>query len=189
MTTLVVDKTANVSEPGQSPQADGPYRRLPAVGDTFARESHIDEQAYSAGTDPVAFRLGLRDDERLAPVIRAAARRFGWQFPWCPAGGPALWARGWLRRGTGIAAGLDAGRRVVTCAEVRPDGNGQVRVTRIVTACEGDPAEPGVALADYPDLASAGAGEAPLTALAPAIANAIFAATGQRLHALPPLPG
>jgi len=188
MTTLVVDKTAHVSEPGQSPRADGPYLALPAAGDTFARESHIDELAYSAGADPVAFRLGLLDDERSAAVIRAAARRFGWQFPWCPARGPAVWAKGWLRRGTGIAAGLDAGRRVATCAEVRPGGNGQIRVTRIVTACEGDSPELGVVLADHPDLPSAGASEAPLTAVAPAIANAIFAATGQRLRALPPLP-
>jgi CO/xanthine dehydrogenase Mo-binding subunit len=188
MTSIVVNKTPYVSEPGQSPQAQGPYRALLATADTFTRESHIDELAYSAGVDPVTFRLGLLDDERLAAVIEAAARRFGWQFPWCPAGGPALWAKGWLRRGAGIAVGLDAGRRVATCAEVRPGGIAQVRVTRVVTAYECDLPELGVVLADHPDLPSAGAGEAPLTALAPAIANAIFAATGQRLHSLPPIP-
>ncbi len=40
-------------------------------------------------------------------------------------------------------------------------------------------------LLDRPDLPSAGAGETPLIAVAPAIANAIFAATGRRLRSLP----
>jgi CO/xanthine dehydrogenase Mo-binding subunit len=186
MTSIVVNnRTPYASELDGSQHAQGPYRALLATADTFARESRIDELAYSAGVDPVAFRLGLLDDERLATVIEAAARRFGWQFPWCPAGGPALWAKGWLRRGAGIAVGLEAGRRVATCAEVRPGGIAQVRVTRIVTAYEGDAPELEVVLADRPDLASARAGEMPLTALAPAIANAIFAATGRRLHSPP----
>jgi nicotinate dehydrogenase subunit B len=42
-----------------------------------------------------------------------------------------------------------------------------------------------VVLLDRPDLPSAGVGETPLIALAPAIANAIFAATGRRLYSLP----
>ncbi len=42
-----------------------------------------------------------------------------------------------------------------------------------------------VVLLDRKDLPSAGAGEAPIVATAPAIANAIFDATGQRLRALP----
>jgi isoquinoline 1-oxidoreductase len=40
-------------------------------------------------------------------------------------------------------------------------------------------------LLDRKDLASAGAGEAPIVAIAPAIANAVFAATGKRLRGLP----
>jgi len=42
-----------------------------------------------------------------------------------------------------------------------------------------------VVLIDRPDLPSVGAGETPLIAVAPAIANAIFAATGARLRSLP----
>jgi isoquinoline 1-oxidoreductase len=42
-----------------------------------------------------------------------------------------------------------------------------------------------VVLLDRPDLASAGAGETPMIAVAPAIANAIFDLTGRRLRALP----
>jgi isoquinoline 1-oxidoreductase len=40
-------------------------------------------------------------------------------------------------------------------------------------------------LLDRPDLTSVGAGETPLIAIAPAIANAVFHATGQRLRAMP----
>jgi len=46
-----------------------------------------------------------------------------------------------------------------------------------------------VLLVDRPDLPSAGAGETPLISVAPAVANAIFAATGRRLRALPLLTG
>jgi CO/xanthine dehydrogenase Mo-binding subunit len=43
-----------------------------------------------------------------------------------------------------------------------------------------DAAEVDVVLLDRPDLPSVGVGETPLIALAPAIANAIFAVTGRR---------
>lgn len=45
-----------------------------------------------------------------------------------------------------------------------------------------------VVLLDRPDRPAAGAGETPLIAVAPAIANAAFAATGRRLRSLPLLP-
>jgi isoquinoline 1-oxidoreductase len=44
-------------------------------------------------------------------------------------------------------------------------------------------------LLDRKDLPSAGAGETPIMGLAPAIGNAIFDATGQRLRSLPMVPG
>src|SRR5262249_38824465 len=43
-------------------------------------------------------------------------------------------------------------------------------------------------LLDRKDLPSAGAGEAPMVALAPAVGNAIFHATGVRLRSLPMVP-
>jgi nicotinate dehydrogenase subunit B len=51
-----------------------------------------------------------------------------------------------------------------------------------------DPLKLDVVLLDRPDLPSAGTGQTPLTAIAPAIASAIFAATGQRLRSLTLLP-
>jgi len=168
--TAVKSRTRHTARPDRIPPA-------PEDPGIFARESHLDQRAYLAGADPVAYRLALADDGRLAAVIQAAARRFGWQFPWYPAGGPASWAKGGLRRGAGIAAGVQAGLRVATCAEVCADAAGQLRVTRIVTAYERGPAREVVSL----ELSPASAPTAPLIALAPAIANAIFAATGLRL--------
>jgi CO/xanthine dehydrogenase Mo-binding subunit len=46
-----------------------------------------------------------------------------------------------------------------------------------------------VVLLDRPELPPAGAGETPIVAVAPALANAIFAATGRRLRSLPLLRG
>ena len=40
-------------------------------------------------------------------------------------------------------------------------------------------------LVNRPDLPSAGAGETPIIAIAPAIANAAFRATGTNVHAMP----
>jgi nicotinate dehydrogenase subunit B len=45
-----------------------------------------------------------------------------------------------------------------------------------------------VHLIDRPDLPAAGAGETPMIAIAPAVANAICAATGARLRSLPLVP-
>jgi CO/xanthine dehydrogenase Mo-binding subunit len=42
-----------------------------------------------------------------------------------------------------------------------------------------------IVLVDRKDLAPAGAGETPIIAVAPAIANAVFSATGTRLRSLP----
>ena len=45
-----------------------------------------------------------------------------------------------------------------------------------------------IVLVNRPDLPSAGAGETPIVGIAPALGNAIFAATGIRLRALPLVP-
>jgi len=48
-----------------------------------------------------------------------------------------------------------------------------------------DVPEMDIHLVDRPDLASAGAGETPIMVIAPAIANAVFRATGNRISAMP----
>jgi isoquinoline 1-oxidoreductase len=224
--------------PAASPYRQGPYRALAATANTFARESHIDELAYIAGVDPLRFRLGQLDDERLAAVVKAAADRFGWPADARPVGRPAWRGGQWVWHGAGVAVGLEKGGRVATCAEALADASGRVWVSRIVTAYEcgavvnpdavtgqieggtimalggalfesvsfahgriarpslsgyrlprfTDVPELDVVLLDRPDLPSAGAGETPLIAVAPAVANAIFAATGRRLRSLPLIP-
>jgi isoquinoline 1-oxidoreductase len=46
-----------------------------------------------------------------------------------------------------------------------------------------------IVLLDRKDLPSAGAGETPIVGIAPAVGNAIFAATGVRLRGMPLVPG
>jgi isoquinoline 1-oxidoreductase len=57
---------------------------------------------------------------------------------------------------------------------------GSYRVPRLRDLPELD-----IHLLDRPDLASAGGGETPIIAIAPAVGNAVFHATGQRLRQMP----
>jgi isoquinoline 1-oxidoreductase len=213
-----------VFQPAASPLRQGSYRALAATANHFARESHVDELAHQVGADPVELRLRLLEDERLADVLRAAADRAGWsERP--------------LRHGAtlGIACGVEKDARVATCAELRVDGDGAIRVTRIVTAFDcgaivdadnlenqiegatvmglggalfervrfargrlltqslseyrvprfGDVPAIEVVLRHRPDVPPAGAGETPIVCVAPAIANALYVATGERRRSLP----
>ena len=220
-------------QPAASPLAQGPYRALAAVANTFARESCIDELAHATGTDPLAFRLRHLADERLADALRMAAARSSTGRSTPGSGAPGS------RTGWGCAVGLEKDGRVATCAEVSVGPGGEVTVTRIVTAYEcgavvnpdtvtsqveggtimalggalfervaldhgrlaspllvgyrvprfGDVPAVEAVLIDRPDIPSAGAGETPLIAVAPAIANAIYDAAGRRLRSLPLIPG
>ncbi|MES2460656.1 MAG: molybdopterin cofactor-binding domain-containing protein [Armatimonadota bacterium] len=212
----------------QSPLRQGSYRALAATANHFARETHMDELAHIAQSDPLAFRLQRLDDTRLRDVLEAAAERFGW--------GTATPSPG---HGFGIAGGHEKGSYVATCAEVAVDPeNGKVTVVRAVTAFEcgaihhadnvrnqvdgavlmglggalfeqvefenGQIQNPcfsqyrvprfsdvpilETVLLDRKHLPSVGAGETPIVAIAPAIGNAIFAATGVRLRSLPLAP-
>lgn len=223
-------------QPAASPLRQGSYRALAANANNFARESALDELAHASGADPVAFRLGMLDDERLVDVLRAAADRFGWDArmarrPAAPGDGTGP--------GFGVALGLEKDGRVATCVELTVASDRSVSVRRVVTAYEcgtvvspdtvvnqiegatvmalggalleavplvhgrfsepslahyrlprfGDLPEIEVVLVDRPDLPSAGAGETPMIAVAPAVANALFAATGRRCRDLPLAPG
>ena len=64
--------------------------------------------------------------------------------------------------------------------------NGSLTDYRVPRVTDVPPIE--VVLLDRRDIPSAGGGETPIVAIAPALANAIFAATGVRLRALPLVP-
>jgi len=110
----------------ESPLRQGSYRGLAATFNHFARETHMDELAYMAKIEPLAFRKKNTDDARLLAVYDAAAKGFGW--------GAAKTVQG---QGFGIAGGMEKLGYVATCAEVRVNpANGQVRVARVLVAFE-----------------------------------------------------
>jgi len=214
--------------PAKSPLRQGSYRGLAATANHFARESHMDEMAHAAGTEPLAFRMKNLSNPRLKAVLEAAAEKFGWGN-----------AKSTPDRGFGIACGTDKGGFVATCAEVAIDpASRQVKIRRVVQAWEcgaivnpdglrnqvqgsmvqaiggalferilfgngrlqnpffskyrlprfSDTPEVEVVLLDRKDLPSAGAGETGIVGLAPAVGNAIFAASGVRLRHMPMTP-
>ncbi|MDA8331172.1 MAG: molybdopterin-dependent oxidoreductase [Candidatus Dormibacteraeota bacterium] len=217
-----------IYQPAASPLRQGSYRALAATANNFARESHIDELAALAGSDPLTFRLRHLNDPRLAEVLRRVAEAAG------RGAHPSQAGQGW-----GIAAGLEKDGRIATAVMVEVDGSGQLAVRRVVTGYDCGPVvSPGnlvnqiegatvmglggalfeaiefeqgqirnaslgsyrvprfsdvppseVILVDRRDQPPAGAGETPIIAVAPALANAIAAAVGVRLRSLPLAPG
>jgi nicotinate dehydrogenase subunit B len=112
---------------------DGPYRvsalrTLGAFSNTFANESFMDELAFAAQTDPLAFRLAHLEDSRAIAVLEAAAEAGGWSPHITPSG-----------RGLGIALARYRGDKayVAQVAEVQVNSDsGHIRVVRVVTACD-----------------------------------------------------
>jgi len=110
--------------PGSHPFRTGPWRAPSNNTNTFARESHIDILAATAGMDPLEFRLKNLKDKRMRLVLQAAARQFGWTPSRAPSG-----------RGYGVATGIDSGTCVAHMAEVEVDKKtGHVQVKRVVCA-------------------------------------------------------
>lgn len=201
----------------------GYWRGVGPNNSLYAVECFIDELAGKAGSDPVAFRLGMMADEpRAAAVLKLAADKAGW--------GNAMPAR----HGRGVSVIHAFGSYIATVAEVAVADDGSVAVKRIVSAVDaglvinpdslkaqieggmlygltavlhGDiHVERGRVVEsnfhDYLPLridaapvfethlikSSAdpgGIGEPGTTAVAPAVVNAIAAATGVRLRRLP----
>jgi isoquinoline 1-oxidoreductase beta subunit len=205
-----------------SPVPTGPWRSVGASNNAFAIECFIDELAYIAGHDPLAYRLALLDDEpRHRAVLELAAKKACWGGPLSPGHG----------RGVAVYRSFDS--VVAQVVEVSVAG-GAIRVERVVCAIDCGIAvtpdavraqlEGGIAfglsaalheeiridegrvqqasLQDYPLLtlaempqvevhivpsqaAPGGVGEPGVPVIAPAVANAVFALTGQRLRRLP----
>ncbi|NEI35888.1 molybdopterin-dependent oxidoreductase [Rhizobium leguminosarum] len=74
-------------------------RGVSALPNTFAHESFVDEMAYEAGEDPVAFRLRHLDDPREADLVRRTAEQAGW----AERVGPRLRREGGMAFGQGFA--------------------------------------------------------------------------------------
>ena len=212
--------------PSNSPLRQGSYRGLAATANVFARECHMDDLARLIKIDPLAFRIKNLEDDRLIAVLKSAAQNFGWD-------GSKI-----TGHGHGIACGFEKGGYVGTCAEIKVNGDKEVKVVRITQAFEcgaiinphhlenqvmgsivqglggalfeavefangkilnsslsayrvprfSDMPKIEIVLIDRKDLPSAGAGEAAIIGVAPAIRNAIRDATGKALNTLPMLP-
>jgi isoquinoline 1-oxidoreductase len=223
----LVAKKDQRSHRSQPPLREGSYRALASTGNSFARESFMDELAVLAGVDPLEFRLMHLDEPRLRPVLEAAAEKFRWR---------ERVANRQPNRGVGLACSLDKGSVVACCVEVEVDRDaGNIRVVEVCEAFEcgkvlnpdnlrsqiegaivmglgpalheemkfddrritnasfrryrvprfKDTPEIETVLVDRPDLTSVGAGETPIIVVAPAIANAVFQATGERIRSMP----
>ena len=209
-----------------SPLRQGSYRGLASTANVFARECQMDDLARLIKMDPLAFRVKNLGDDRLVTVLKSAAQNFGWN------GAKAA------GHGYGVACGFEKGGYVGTCAEVKVNGDKEVKVVRITQAFEcgaiinphhlenqvmgsivqalggalfeavefangkilnsslsayrvprfSDMPKIEIVLIDRKDLPSAGAGEAAIIGVAPAIRNAILDATGKALNTLPMLP-
>lgn len=217
----------SVSVKSRPPLRHGSYRALAAAGNTFARESFMDELAVAAGADPLGFRLAHLKDSRLRAVLEEAAKRFKWDD---------RATKKAPDRGVGLACSIDKGSFVACCAEVEIDrSKNEIRVVDVCQTFDCGPVlnpenlrnqmegaivmglgpalreeiriEGGAIenasfgryrvprLADVPtiavhamnrtDVEPVGAGETPIIAIAPAIGNAVFQATGMRLRAMP----
>ena len=186
-------------------------------------ECFIDELAHAAGRDPLEFRRGLMADRpKSLAVLEAVAKKAGW-------GTPA--AQGAHR---GLAVCKAFGSYVAACAEVSVDGQGRLRIHRIVAATDpgyavnpqqieaqvegsfvlgltallyggctikGGRVEqenfdtyPSMLIAEMPRVETivmpsggfwGGVGEPTIAVAAPAVLNAIFAATGKRIRQVP----
>jgi isoquinoline 1-oxidoreductase beta subunit len=216
----------------------GAWRATLHSANAFVVQSAVDELAYLAGKDPLAFRLEMLgaprrlqyadhggpifDTERFAGVLRLAAERAGWGTP-LPRG-----------RARGIAGHFTFGSYAAHVAEVSLDAAGRPRVHRIVAAVDcgllvnesGAEAQvqggvvDGLSAALYGQVTMnrgrvdqsnfndyrllrirevprvevhfvkstetpSGLGEPPVSPVAPAVANAIFAVSGRRIRKLP----
>ena len=104
----------------------GSYRGLAATANHFARETHMDSLARTAGIDPLQFRLANLSDARMRAVLLAAANAFGWPRQKMEEG-----------QGFGVAAGYEKGSYVATFAEISVEAKTKaIRVKKLVEAFE-----------------------------------------------------
>jgi isoquinoline 1-oxidoreductase len=195
-----------------APVRQGPYRSLAAVANIFARESAIDDWAVATHTDPLEFRLRNLSDDRLRAVLEKLGRGPGGMACTIEKDARiAMRAQISVERGGEIRLKKftyvgDYGaiinplnlRNQITGALIMGIGgalyervifDAQSQRTRRLSGYRvprfNDVPEIEIHLIDRREIPSAGAGESAITMTAPAIANAIFAATGHRPDRLP----
>ncbi len=201
----------------------GFWRSVGSSHTAFSTECFLDEVAFAAGKDPVAFRLSMLDKHpRHVAVLKLAAEKAGWGKP----------AEAGIFRG--VAVHESFGSYVAQVAEVSVAKDGKVRVHRVVCTVDcGQVVNPaivaaqmesgivyGLSAALYGEITikdgrvqqknftdqrvlrmnempkvevyivpstenHGGVGEPGTPPIAPAVVNAIFAATGKRLRSLP----
>ncbi len=186
------------------PVPPGFWRGVNINQNAIYMESFLDELAHAAGKDPLAFRRKLmaKHPKSLA-VLNAVAKKAGWGKP-APKG---------VHRGLAVCKAFAS--HVAACAEVSVDGKGQLTIHRIVAATDpGYAVNPQQIEAqvegsfvqsnyhDYPSMLIkempkvevivmpsggfwGGIGEPTIAVAAPAVLNAIFAATGKRIRSFP----
>jgi nicotinate dehydrogenase subunit B len=97
----------------------------------FASESFIDEMAFAAKRDPVAFRLQYLSKEREKAALKAVAERAGWE----PRDRPRKILAGGRRVGQGIAYAQRGGTVVAIVAEIEVDpASGRIRARKFTVA-------------------------------------------------------
>ncbi|WP_309546778.1 xanthine dehydrogenase family protein molybdopterin-binding subunit [Sinorhizobium sojae] len=199
------------------------WRGVGPAHNVFVVESFIDELAAAANADPIEYRKRLlTDNPRALKVLELAAEKAEWGKPLA------------ARQGRGVAVQFAFGTYLAMIADATVEGDGAVRITRIVTAVD-------CGLIVNPDTVAAqmeggalygltaalygaitlkdgrveqsnfdnylplrieeaphvethivpsaeppgGIGETATSAVFPAVANAIFSATGRRVRTLP----
>lgn len=199
------------------------FWRAPGQQNGFYRECFIDELAFAAGKDPVAFRLAmLKPGDKNRLVLEAVTKAAGWGGSLSPG----------VHRGVAVVDGFGSFAAMV--AEVSVSVKGEPKVQRIVVAIDSGyvvnpdtcraQAESNVVfglgailyqennvkngrivesnfhdfrlpqISEMPKVETVlvptggfwgGHGEPAILPLAPAVCNAIFAATGKRIRSLP----
>ncbi|HBY60455.1 MAG TPA: isoquinoline 1-oxidoreductase [Solibacterales bacterium] len=198
----------------QSPLRQGSYRSLAAAANTFAREAHIDELAALHKTDPLEYRLRNLTDPRTREVLERAAERFGWAKAKnsglaCNLEKDARLAlfaemdgvkvvRVVVAFDPGAVLNPDGLRHQIMGATIQGIGgalferllwdrqtivNGRLSKYRVPRFS--DTPKIDILLIDRREIEPAGAGESPITIVAPALAGALFAMDGKRRRKLP----
>ncbi len=194
-----------------TPVRQGSYRSLAAVSNIFARESHIDEWASQLKMDPFEFRLRNIGDARLRAVLEKLRNVRGGLActiekearialrAQVSAQGREIKVQRLVYVGDyGAAINPRNLRKQIQGALVQGLGGalfeevifaGEEQKTRLLSSYRvprfSDTPQIDVELIDRRDVEPAGAGEAAITLVAPAIANALFFLTGHRLRNLP----